>query len=272
MLNYESLRRYIYYFIKFAKNKSSILPQSIVSGILILAHPYYIFFPFSIWIVFFLYKSMNIKQLLLSGFICSLIVFSWVLRNALILDTSTPVLTTSSGAVMAKGWNKNVVEEHTNTKGDLANEELVLEDYPHDKTAFHNEVTRSKLYTKASLHFIKNNPKQIVPIILTKLKSAFNPFAETSKPGILELGRVLFQLISLLALLALIFISKNKLIKSLAIGLILSTIGIAIITYSGFRFRMPQIGLELLLILVCVQGIQNYYTIKNKPRQIDFKQ
>ena len=149
---------------------------------------------------------------------------------------------------MAKGWNKDVIDKHSNTQGDLANEEIVLQDYPFNVKASLNEVERMKLYKDASLYYIKSNSGKILPIIGTKLKSAFNPFPETSKPGVLETGRWLFQFLALLSLIYILLFSKNKLIQSLAFGLILSTIGITILTYSGFRFRMPQAGLELLFI------------------------
>ena len=39
------------------------------------------------------------------------------------------------------------------------------------------------------------------------------------------------------------------------LGLVLSTIGIIILTYSGFRFRMPQVALELLFIVFALGEI-----------------
>lgn len=150
---------------------------------------------------------------------------------------------------MAKGWNKNVPRLHTNTKGDLADETLVLKDYEYKPEESNYEMERMDLYKNASLHFIKTNPDLVVPIIWKKLKSAFNPFPETPRPGVLETGRMVFQVLTLFALLYLLIFSRNKLLQSLAIGLVLSTIAITIITYSGFRFRMPQAGLELLLLI-----------------------
>jgi len=239
---------WIYLLIRFFKGKANWWPQSLVAGILVLCHPYYIFLPFSVWLIFALRKQIPFRIFVLSSALFLAIISTWIIRNFIVLDTNEVVLTTSSGAVMAKGWNKEVINLHTNTKGDLADETLVLEDYdPENKGR--GEVGAMTLYKDASLHFIKNNPELILPIIWKKLKSAFNPFPETSRPGILETGRWFFQFLALLALLYILIFSKNRLINSLAWGLILSTIGITILTYSGFRFRMPQVGLELLFIV-----------------------
>ncbi len=156
---------------------------------------------------------------------------------------------------MAKGWNSEVVKNHTNTKGDLADEGLVLQEYEYDKNIGYNEVQRMKLYKDASINFIISNPEKILPIIGTKLLSAFNPFPETPKPGILETGRWLFQFLALLSLIYILFFSQNKLLQTFAYGLILSTVAITILTYSGFRFRMPQVGLEMLFIIFVIDDV-----------------
>lgn len=244
---------WIYLFMRFMLDKSPWWPQAIVAGILILCHPYFIFLPFSVWLILFLNKQMNFKLFVISSALCSLVISTWIIRNFIVLETNEVVLTTSSGAVMAKGWNKEVPQKHTNTKGDLADETLVLKEFEFEKNRNYNEVERMVLYKNASLHFIKTHPEMILPIIGRKLASAFNPFPETSRPGILEIGRWLFQFLAILSLIYILFFSKNKQIQSLAFGLILSTIGITILTYSGFRFRMPQVGLELLFIVYVVE-------------------
>lgn len=253
---------WIYLLVRYIQLKKGFIWQAIIGGIMILAHPYYIFLPFSIWFVLFTKRQITFKKLFLSSLICTAIVSIWVIRNYIVLEASQLVLTTSSGAVMAKGWNKDVPGLHTNTKGDLADETLVLKDYDFNREKFYNEVDRMELYKNASLHFIKTNPDLILPIIGKKLVSAFNPFPETSKPGFLETGRVIFQFLALLALLYIIFFTRNKPIRSLAFGLILATIFITILTYSGFRFRMPQTSLELIFILYALNSVLEERKIK----------
>lgn len=255
---------WIYLLLRFIYKKSGFLPQAIVGGLLILTHPYFIFLPFSVWFILSLNKQIKVNLALISTMVCIAVVSIWVTRNFIVLDTSHLIITTSTGAVLAKGWNKDVPEKHTNTKGDLADETLVLENFEYDDSKGYNEIERMELYKNATLHFVKTNPELILPIIGKKLLSAFNPFPETPKPGILETGRVLFQVFSLLALFYILFFSKFKLIQSLAIGLILSTIAITIFTFSGFRFRMPQVGLELLFIIFTIESLLNTKKIITK--------
>lgn len=246
---------WIYLLIRFINKKSSWWPQALVAGILVLCHPYFIFLPFTIWLLLLLYKQINLRLLVFSAALFAIVISTWIVRNFIVFDTNEVVLTASSGAVMAKGWNRDVPEKHTNTKGDLADETLVLEGFEDIKRSGANEVQAMQRYKDATLHFIRSNPDLILPIIGKKLLSAFNPFPETQRPGILETGRWFFHFLALLSLIYIIIFSKNKLFKSLALGLILSTIGITVLTYSGFRFRMPQVGLELLFIIYVIQDI-----------------
>ena len=256
---------WIYLLIRYIQKGKGLFSQAVIAGILILSHPYYLFLPFSVWFVLFINKKLKLKKLALFSLVATSVVFLWVLRNFYALETNAVVLTTSSGAVMAKGWNSNVIKNHTNTKGDLADEEMVLVNFEPAKNYGAGEVQRMQLYRDATIHFIKTNPQNILPILGRKLLSAFNPLPENPRPGILETGRWIFQIIALLSLLYIVVFSKNLLIKSLAWGLIFSTIGITILTYSGFRFRMPQVGLELLLIIFLLEEL----FIRRKMSHID---
>ncbi|WP_289023327.1 glycosyltransferase family 39 protein [uncultured Salegentibacter sp.] len=246
---------WVYLLVRYIQEKEVFFIQSLVAGIMILSHPYYLFLPFSIWFVLFIYKQFSLKKLFISTIICISVVSIWFIRNYMVLDANQVVLTTSSGAVMAKGWNKDVPRLHTNTKGDLADETLVLKNYSFNEKKSRNEVARMNLYKDATLDFIKTNPDLILPIIGKKLMSAFNPFPETARPGFLETGRVIFQVLALFTLIFYVFFSKNKYLRSFAIALVFSTIAISVVTYSGFRFRMPQASLELLLMLAMLGEI-----------------
>lgn len=246
---------FLFVAVRLIKGKCVTWVLGLLGGVIILCHPYLVFLPFAIYLFFLVYKKLSFKQVILCGLVTVGVVSLWVLRNAQVLETSKPVITTSSGAVMAKGWNKDVVRSHTNTKGDLADEALVLSEYEYDTKVDRNEVEQSSLYTTAVIDFMRSNPDQVVPIILTKLRSAFNPLAETPKPGFLEMGRVIFHVLSLIALMYVLLFSKNQMGKSVAWALVLATIGITIVTYSGFRFRMPQLVLELFLIVIMLQDI-----------------
>lgn len=256
---------WLFLLIRYFQNGRGFFLQAIVAGILVLSHPYYLFLPFSVWLVLFLKNKLPFKKLLLSFLLTLCIVSSWIIRNFYTLNTNEIVVTTSSGAVMAKGWNSEIPKNHSNTKGDLADEELILIDFHDTEKYSSGEVQRLQLYKEATLHFIKTNPELILPIIITKIKSAFNPLPETPRPGILETGRWIFHILALLSLLYIIIFSRNSILKSLAIGLFISTITITIITYSGFRFRMPQVALELLLLVFSIKDLM----IKSRPLAVE---
>lgn len=247
---------WIFLLILFLRNRVNFVPQAIIGGILVLSHPYYLFLPFTFWLILLIKKQLNFEIFILSSIIGAFIISTWIVRNFVVLDANKVVLTTSSGAVMAKGWNKNVPGEHTNTKGDLADETLVLENYVY-RAKERNEVEQMQLYKDATVNFIHSNPELILPITAKKLKSAFNPFPETPRPGLLETGRWVIHLLALFSFVYVLFFSQNKIIQSLVIGLVLSTIAITILTYSGFRFRMPQTGIEILVIVFACNNLRS---------------
>ncbi|TBW26475.1 glycosyltransferase family 39 protein [Gramella sp. KN1008] len=249
---------FIWSLVRYLKIGSLLWLNALLGGVLILTHSYYIFLPFSIWFFLFLYKRLSFKNTFLLGTIAIATVSIWVVRNYIVLDTDKLLITTSSGAAMAKGWNKKVPDLHTNTKGDLADETLVLQDFDHIKSNYNGEVGGMKLYQEATMNFIKSNPDMILPIIFKKLKSAFNPLPETARPGILETGRVIYQVLALLACFVILLKGSEKM-KALVWGIFFSTILISIIVYSGFRFRMPQSGLEILIIIVATHLVLEKY-------------
>ncbi|MEZ7493982.1 hypothetical protein QO206_00685 [Leeuwenhoekiella aequorea] len=250
---------FIFSIIYWLRNNRNVFFIPFAAALLVLTHPYYIFLPFSVFSLLWLNKQLKLKNLIVFFVASFLLISIWPLRNAIVLETNSYVITTSSGPVMAKGWNKNVIEDHTNTKGDLANEGLVFENYKSDKI-FQGGAANSQRYQDAVFQFIKKNSNLILPIIFTKLRSAFNPFPETYKPGYLETGREFFHAISLICLILILF-EKKSLIKSFALALFFSTLFITILTYSGFRFRSPQFFLELLIILYILKTYISRYII-----------
>lgn len=246
---------WLYLLIRFYKTKSGYILQAVIAGFIILSHPYYIFLPISVFFFLYLFKQFSFKTFIFSSLICFAVVSFWVIRNFVVLENKEVVFTTSSGTSLAIGWNRNILDHHTNTQGDLANKDLVLENYHYDKNKINDEVQSMQLYKNASIHFIKTNTNLILPIIKKKLVSAFNPFPETPKSGFLEIGRAIMHLISFLAIFYIIIFTHNPFFKSLVLGLLFSTVFITIITYSGFRFRMPQSALEMIFILVSFHDI-----------------
>lgn len=252
---------FIWSLFKYLKSGKWIWLNGLAGGILILSHPYYIFFPFSIWFFLFLNNKIKLKNTLVLGILAAVIVSLWILRNSIVMDTSKLLITSSSGAVMAKGWNEKVPELHTNTKGDRAEEDLVLENFEYSKLDYRGRIGLMELYQDATYEFIRSNPDLILPIIGKKIKSAINPFPETPRPGILETGRVLYQFFGLVASIFLLWWGSNT-IRALVLGLFLSTFLITIITFSGFRFRMPQSALEILFVVYAFNLLKEKFKLR----------
>ncbi|MCG9973000.1 ArnT family glycosyltransferase [Christiangramia crocea] len=255
---------FIWSLTRFLKTGKLFWLNALLGGVLILSHPYYIFLPFSIWFFLFLYKKISIRKTFILSGLAIAVVSVWIVRNYVVLDTDKLLITTSSGAVMAKGWNGKVPQLHTNTKGDLADETLVLKDFDYKRSGYTGQTGMMELYKDATFNFIKSNPELIFPIIIKKLKSAYNPFPETPRPGILETGRVIYQVLALVTALFLLF-RGSIITKAMVWGLFLSTAMITVITYSGFRFRMPQSSLEILFIILAVHFlIEKYRAVQIK--------
>src|SRR5690606_11374953 len=102
--------------VRFIKFKKGLILQGIMGGILVLSHPYYIFLPVSIWILLLINEKVSLKNVLFASALFTAVISSWIIRNSIVYDTNEIVITASAGTVMAKGWNKDVPEEHTNTK------------------------------------------------------------------------------------------------------------------------------------------------------------
>jgi hypothetical protein len=91
-------------------------------------------------------------------------------------------------------------------------------------------------------------------IAFKKLISAVNPIAETPKKGVLEMGRQFFHILYILSFIALLFFfNKNKKLSFIMIAIYLAMAIMTVITYTGFRFRMPLIGLETLMLVYILQ-------------------
>ena len=152
---------FIWSLVKYLKTGELFWLNALLGGVLILSHPYYIFLPFSIWFVLLLYKKLSFKKSFILGGIAVAVVSVWVIRNYIVLETDKLLITTSSGAVMAKGWNKKVPELHTNTKGDLADETLVLKNYVYKRSDYKSHTGMMELYQDATFNFINSNPELV---------------------------------------------------------------------------------------------------------------
>ncbi len=230
----------------------------LTGGLVVLTHPYYLALPSVLIGLIFLINKFKVTNYFIAFPVLTFVIGFWVLRNQMIYPENGLFITSSTGAVMAKGWNANVPELHNNVNGDLADEGLVLK--PDDQMARLDEIERSELYQLRTKEFIRENTAMIVPILMRKLKSAFNPIREISKPGLLQNLNELHRILILLIFIYALFRRKLDLLGVIALTIILSTIFITILTYSGLRFRSGQVPFEILLIALTLKelGLLNY--------------
>jgi hypothetical protein len=175
-------------------------------------------------------------------------------------------ITASQGAVLSKGWNYLVPSTFTNTQGDLADEGInlmYLKSTEYNKEKNYGILDLKELYTKATIKFMRQADVSLLSdIALKKLKSNFNPFPETPKPGIKEFLGSLFRiwyLITFLVCLIIHFTGNNvakhllslKLASLVMILVYISQSLMSIAVYTGLRFNAVY-GLTLVFCTVFI--------------------
>jgi hypothetical protein len=202
-------------------------------------------------------------------------VFSWPCRNAITFDKGF-YLTASQGATFAKGWNEKVAAEFTNSEGDLADEGLNLK-YVDPKLIANSQnsiLYLSHLYTLGTKNFISRiGFDEMAKIALKKLKSNFNPFPESPKPGTLETLAVLFRILYLVVFLQMMvrFFSKRKIdfdatrdrIFLVVLAIFIGQITMSVYVYTGLRFN----AIYSLSLLFCFIYLNVYPLINNFDKE-----
>lgn len=236
------------------KNIKNLLYTGLMGSVVIINHPVLLFFPFTLLFFLFIKNYITIKNSFILFSLFLLLPSFWIIRNQIVYKTNKIIITTSSSSSLTKGWNSNVISDFTNTKGDLLDDKYEAKKYGIYKKNL-SELEKMDMYKEAAILFLKDNVKLIPKIITRKITSALNPIAETPKLGILEKGRQLFHVFYLISLLLLFKYNSNKKLNILILAMYCSTLFMTVITYTGFRFRMPLIGLETLLFVFILQNV-----------------
>lgn len=269
------------FFITLNKTKSSHIAIPVLAALVVLCHPVSIFFVCLLMVFYLIYNfRINKKKTFFHGFLFTVILLSWPCRNAITFNKGI-YLTASQGATLAKGWNEKVSTEFTNSEGDLANEGLNLKYASPEmiKQSQGSILDLSRLYVLTTERFLKGiSCEEMTKIAFKKLKSNFNPFPETPKPGTLETLSVFFRILYLIVFVQMIirFFRKNKidfnLIKDRIYLVVLSVyVGQCLMTvyvYTGLRFN----AIYSLSLLFCFIYL-NFNTLENilVKRHIVFK-
>lgn len=260
------------FFVSLKNEKKSHIAIPILAAFVVLCHPVSVFSIGLLMLIYLVYNwKTNRNKALFHGLMFSLIVFSWPCRNAVTFEKGF-YLTSSQGATLAKGWNEKVATEFTNSEGDLADEGLNLK-YVNPKivaNAQKSVLDLSHLYTVGTKNFISGiSFQEITKIGLKKLKSNFNPFPETPKPGTLETAAIFFRILYLVVFGQMIFrfIRKRKFdcnsvqdrIFLVVLAIFVGQSIMSVYVYTGLRFN----AIYSLSLLFCFLYLNTSYW-KNK--------
>lgn len=259
------------FFISLKNGKRYHIAIPFLAGLVVLCHPVSVFFVGLLVLIYLIYNwNFNRNKALFHGILFSLIIFSWPCRNAITFDKGF-YLTASQGATLAKGWNEKVAAEFTNSEGDLADEGMNLK-YVDPKLVAQIEnsvLNLSRLYTLGTKNFISRiSFEEMTEIAFKKLKSNFNPFPETPKPGTLETLAIFFRILYLVVFLQMMFrfFSKRKINFNatkdrtylVVLAIFLGQIIMSVYVYTGLRFN----AIYSLSLLFCFIYL-NVYPLMN---------
>ena len=232
---------------------------AIVAGLTVLCHPVMAFFVSAIVAFRFFQADIKLLNRLLIGGVFCLVVLSWPVRNY--VSQGHMVLTISQGATFSKGWNRHTADSFTNTRGDLAPEELNLLFVQYDTARFKTDFFyRSNVYSTATKAFMHSVPlSTLVHIGFVKLATNFYPFPQTKKSGLVESMCSLYNVLFLISIL--LFACSKKLRQRfpteflLVVFVVLGQSIMSVMIYTGLRFNSPY---YLLLSLVFIRMILGF--------------
>lgn len=223
-----------------------------LAGLVVLEHPFYLFFPVVAVALACRAKLINWRGALLVAALMCATVSPWVLRNMLLFHTTRPVLTTSAGINLAKGWNDAFLSLYRDTTADVVLGENVI-GAEAIKRSDMNEEEKSEAYARLAGNFAKTNWRLIPAIAARKVAGAINPFPETERDGLLETGRAACQIVSFFPLLFVLCSRRAGRLRLLALALVSAYLLMSVLTMGTIRYRFPLIWVELLSVVWVVE-------------------
>lgn len=223
----------------------------VLAGLTVLEHPFYLLFPLLLTGLLYAARLIEIRRALLLLTIMGVVVSPWLLRNMRLYHTAKPILTTSAGINLAKGWNAAFLDLYRDTTADVVLSERVIgaEDI---KESNSSEEEKSEAYARRAASFAETNWRLIPAIVTRKVVGALNPFPETPRAGLLETGRATCQLVSFLPLLFVLATRRVGRLRLLAAALVGAYLLMSVLTMGTIRYRFPLIWVELLSVVwVC---------------------
>jgi 4-amino-4-deoxy-L-arabinose transferase-like glycosyltransferase len=221
-----------------------------LGGLAMLTHGYYLFFPPLLVACLWLAKRLRTAQALALLGLFALTLAPWILRNGRIYGT--PLLSTASGPSLSRGWNREFLAVYRNGTAEVdLDEQLDLDPALLERL---DPAERSALYTSRAVQFIRREWRMVPAILGKKLVGAVSPFPDPPRPGLLESGRMLFQVVTLVPVLWVLFRGTGPLpwvVRALAA----SYLAMGLICFPALRYRFPLIWAEVLSLCLFAQAL-----------------
>ena len=241
---------YFYYILEFIINKKfiNLFFLSVFAGLLILIRGEFILFYFLSLIYFFLYFSKNIRSILISIIVTSIIITPYLNRNYNFFNTI--VLTKSFGYNLLKGNNPELRVEGSDTYiEDKFNQEDIK-----IKTNNDYEIKLDNFYKDQAIKIIKKNPVEYLLLYFKKVFTFMFIDLDSSYPGYYNLLNIVPKIIlSITTLIGSIMALRKK-----GFFQFLSIYYFSNIFLFSFFFILPRYSLILLpiQILLSVEPIK----------------
>ena len=229
--------------------------------IAILCHPVSIFFVATLFAIYILKAGQQqIRRSAVSIVLFIALLLAWPLRNALTFEKGF-YLTASHGATFSKGWNDNVAENFTNTRGDDADENSNLKYLTAQDFNRGSVIDMNQRFKEATMAFIDQaSGADLASAAIKKISSNFNPFCETPKTGLLEKLGVAARLLYLFnfVLISIYFVKLRQSASPLVYhtfaviaAVLVGQVAMSVYIYTGLRFNciygMTLLACSLLL-------------------------
>ena len=238
---------FLFFLLELSRNQNfrNIFLFSFFSGLLILIRGEFFLFYFFSLIYFFLLNMKNIKILLLTVFLTSIVISPYVARNFINFDSL--VLTKSLGYNLLKGNNPSLkvegspefIEKKYNRK------DLII------KTDNKYEINLDNFYKKRAIEYLKEEPLRYINFYFLKVFSFIFIDVKSSYPNYYHplhiVPKLLISLISIIGAVSLI--KKKGFFQFLSIFYLLN-----ILLFSLF-FILPRYSLILLPVKLLLSSV-----------------
>jgi 4-amino-4-deoxy-L-arabinose transferase-like glycosyltransferase len=221
------------------------LPASgVLGGITILTHPFFLFFPPLLTAGLWIGKRLRLAHALALLGLFALTLAPWLVRNGRLYGTTSPILTSSTGVNLAKGWNRDFLRVFRFGSENDLDENVGID--PAELKGL-NQAERSALYTSRAVQYVRSEWRTVPAILGKKLVGAFTPFTDPRRLGILETGKMLFYVIILVPLLWVVFAGGNQPLPSAYLLTVL-------LCFPAPRYRVPLLWAEVLSLCLFLQA------------------